>query len=37
VGGTLNVLEAARRCRVPRVVYASSSSVYGDPADLPEA
>src|SRR5262249_25622902 len=29
VNGTLNVLEAARRCRVARVVYASSSSVYG--------
>jgi len=36
VGGTLNVLEAARRCRVPRVVYASSSSVYGDRPDLPK-
>ena len=28
--GTLNVLEAARRSSVRRVVYASSSSVYGD-------
>ena len=36
VSGTLNVLEAARRCRVPRVVYASSSSVYGDRPDLPK-
>jgi UDP-glucose 4-epimerase len=36
VTGTLNVLEAARRCRVPRVVYASSSSVYGARADLPK-
>ena len=36
VNGTLNVLEAARRCRVPRVVYASSSSVYGDRPDLPK-
>jgi nucleoside-diphosphate-sugar epimerase len=36
VTGTLNVLEAARRCRVPRVVYASSSSVYGDRPDLPK-
>src|SRR5947208_11769275 len=35
VTGTLNVLEAARRCKVPRVVYASSSSVYGDRPDLP--
>jgi nucleoside-diphosphate-sugar epimerase len=30
------VLEAARRCRVPRVVFASSSSVYGDRPDLPK-
>src|SRR3989441_1878403 len=36
VNGTLNVLEAARRCRVPRVVYASSSSVYGAQPDLPK-
>ena len=30
VGGTLNVLEAVRRQEVPRFVYASSSSVYGN-------
>jgi UDP-glucose 4-epimerase len=30
------VLEAARRARVSRVVYASSSSVYGDRPDLPK-
>lgn len=30
VTGTLNVLEAARHAGVKRVVYASSSSVYGD-------
>ncbi len=36
VTGTLNVLEAARRGGVPRVVYASSSSVYGDRPDLPK-
>ncbi|MBI2156307.1 MAG: NAD-dependent epimerase/dehydratase family protein, partial [Candidatus Rokubacteria bacterium] len=35
VNGTLHVLEAARRCRVRRVVYASSSSVYGARPDLP--
>lgn len=45
VGGTLNVLEAARRAEVRHVVLASSSSVYGnsprvpfredDPADRP--
>lgn len=28
--GTLSVLVAAKLCRIPRVVYASSSSVYGD-------
>ncbi len=36
VTGTLNVLEAARRLRIRRVVYASSSSVYGDRPDLPK-
>src|SRR5439155_15224644 len=36
VTGTLNVLAAARRGRVARVVYASSSSVYGDRPDLPK-
>ena len=30
VVGTLNVLEAVRRFRVPRLVYVSSSSVYGN-------
>jgi nucleoside-diphosphate-sugar epimerase len=30
------VLEAARRARVPRVVYASSSSVYGASPELPK-
>jgi UDP-glucose 4-epimerase len=33
--GTLNVLLAARDAGVRRVVYASSSSVYGDSASLP--
>jgi nucleoside-diphosphate-sugar epimerase len=36
VTGTLNVLEAARRAGVRRVVYASSSSVYGDHPELPK-
>ncbi len=36
VNGTLNVLEAARRAGVKRVVYASSSSVYGDRPELPK-
>ena len=35
VEGTLNVLLAAREAGVRRVVYASSSSVYGDAASLP--
>jgi nucleoside-diphosphate-sugar epimerase len=34
--GTLNVLVAAQRQRVKRVVYASSSSVYGDSEELPK-
>jgi UDP-N-acetylglucosamine 4-epimerase len=33
--GTLNMLLAARDCRVKRFVYASSSSVYGDNPELP--
>jgi UDP-glucose 4-epimerase len=36
VTGTLHVLEAARRHGVKRVVYASSSSVYGENAELPK-
>jgi UDP-glucose 4-epimerase len=36
VQGTLNVLVAAQRHRVKRVVYASSSSVYGDSEELPK-
>jgi UDP-glucose 4-epimerase len=36
VTGTLHVLEAARRQGVRRVVYASSSSVYGERPDLPK-
>jgi UDP-glucose 4-epimerase len=37
VDGTLRVLEASRRCGVRRVVYASSSAVYGDAPGLPKA
>jgi UDP-glucose 4-epimerase len=33
--GTQKLLEAAVRATVPRVIYASSSSVYGDAAELP--
>lgn len=36
IGGTLNMLEAARRCNVRKFVYASSSSVYGDSEELPK-
>jgi UDP-N-acetylglucosamine 4-epimerase len=36
VSGFLNLLVAARDARVRRVVYASSSSVYGDAAALPQ-
>lgn len=36
VGGTLKVLETARQTSVKRVVYASSSSVYGDSEELPK-
>jgi UDP-N-acetylglucosamine 4-epimerase len=36
VGGTLNMLEAARQNGVRKFVYASSSSVYGDSPDLPK-
>jgi UDP-glucose 4-epimerase len=35
VGGTLNVLEAARLAGVPRVVFASSTAVYGRSPPLP--
>ena len=34
--GTLQVLEAARRAGVPRLVYAASSSAYGDTDLLPK-
>jgi nucleoside-diphosphate-sugar epimerase len=36
IEGTLHVLVAARDAKVRRVVYASSSSVYGDSAVLPK-
>ncbi len=37
IGGTLNMMEAARRQGVKRFVYASSSSVYGDEQTLPKS
>lgn len=36
IGGTLNMMEAARHCKVSKFVYASSSSVYGDHPTLPK-
>ena len=36
VTGFLNILVAARDCKVKRFVYASSSAVYGDDAALPK-
>src|SRR5688500_758178 len=36
VGGTANVLAAAAEAAVARVVYASSSSVYGDAPGMPQ-
>lgn len=35
IGGTLNVLLAARASKVDRVVYTSSASVYGNPRSVP--
>lgn len=36
VNGTLNVLVAAKENRVKKVIYASSSSIYGDAISLPQ-
>lgn len=36
IRGTLNMMEAARRCGVRKFIYASSSSVYGDHPGLPK-
>ena len=35
IGGTLNILLAARASKVDRVVYSSSASVYGNPRTIP--
>lgn len=36
INGFLNMLVAARDCKVKRFIFASSSSVYGDNSDLPK-
>jgi UDP-glucose 4-epimerase len=36
VTGTMNVLVAARKCGIQKIIYASSSSVYGDTPMLPK-
>lgn len=36
IRGTLNMMEAARQCKVKKFVFASSSSVYGDHPVLPK-
>lgn len=36
VGGTLNILDAAKEQSIKRIVFASSSSVYGDNPELPK-
>ncbi|MEL6717649.1 MAG: SDR family oxidoreductase [Bacteroidota bacterium] len=36
IGGTLNIFNAAKECKVDRVVYAASSSTYGDAKGLPK-
>jgi len=35
IGGTLNVLLAARSAKIERIVYTSSASVYGNPRYMP--
>jgi len=35
IGGTLNVLLAARESRIDRVVYTSTTSIYGNPRSIP--
>jgi UDP-N-acetylglucosamine 4-epimerase len=36
IGGFLNMLVAARDCNVKRLIFAASSSTYGDNAELPK-
>ncbi|MDF1694599.1 MAG: SDR family oxidoreductase [Saprospiraceae bacterium] len=36
IGGTLNIFQAIRECKVKRIVFAASSSTYGDSKGLPK-
>lgn len=36
IGGFLNILVAARDCKVRRLIFAASSSIYGDSIELPK-
>lgn len=36
IGGFLNILVAARDCKVRRLIFAASSSIYGDSVELPK-
>ena len=36
IGGTLNMFEAVRSCGIQRIVFAASSSTYGDSEGLPK-
>jgi UDP-glucose 4-epimerase len=35
IGGTLNILMAARQSKVDRIVYSGSASIYGNPSSIP--
>lgn len=37
IGGTIHLLQAMRAAGVPRLVFSSSATVYGDPASVPVA
>lgn len=36
IGGTLNIFQAVRECGVKRIIFAASSSTYGDSEGLPK-
>ena len=35
IGGTLSLIEAMRECNVKNIIFSSSATVYGDPAEIP--